>query len=65
VRLADPGAEGIPRTFIECTNDRVIPLDSQRRMQAARPCGRVAGLATGHSPFFAAPAALAALLARA
>lgn len=65
VRLADPGAGRLPRTFIECTNDRVIPLDSQRRMQAARPCGRVAGLATGHSPFFAAPAALAALLARA
>lgn len=61
-RLTAAGAGRVPRAYIECRADRVIPLALQRQMQAAHPCERVLALATGHSPFFAAPAALAALL---
>lgn len=48
----------IPRTYIEATADHAVGIDLQRRMHAATPC-RVMALPTGHSPFFAAPAALA------
>jgi len=44
----------IPRTYIECTEDRALGLGLQRRMHAAMPC-TVLSLPTGHSPFFAAP----------
>lgn len=47
----------VPRTYIETTGDKALGLGLQRRMQAATPC-RVLSVATGHSPFFAAPAAL-------
>lgn len=47
----------IPRSYIEATGDRAIGIELQRRMHAATPC-RAISLATGHSPFFAAPAAL-------
>lgn len=53
----------VPRAYIECLADRAIPLWLQRQMQAARPCAPVRSLATGHSPFFAAPADLARALA--
>ena len=56
-------AGSIPRSYIECLNDLAIPLWFQRQMQAAMPCDSVHALATGHSPFFAAPAELASLLA--
>jgi hypothetical protein len=41
----------------------VVPPAAQQRMARERGCQRRALLGTGHSPFFAAPAALAALLA--
>jgi pimeloyl-ACP methyl ester carboxylesterase len=64
VRLSAGRSGRVPRHFIECHADRIIPLELQRTLQAKHPCARVAGLTTGHSPFFAAPAALAALIAR-
>lgn len=65
VRLANPLAARIPRTYIGCENDRVIAIARQRQMWMHGGCDRVATLATGHSPFFAAPDALASLLAHA
>lgn len=58
-------AGSIPCSYIECLNDIAIPLWFQRQMQAAMPCDPVHALPTGHSPFFAAPAELARLLANA
>ena len=55
-------AGSIPRSYIECLNDIAIPLWFQRQMQATVPCDPVYSLATGHSPFFAAPKELARLL---
>ena len=56
----------IPRTYIECTEDRTIPLSSQRRMQAAVPGARVVTLSCDHSPYLSMPGPLAdALLAAA
>lgn len=52
----------VPRDYIECTQDRVISLAAQRRMQAAWPVQRVVTLETGHSPFFSNPEQLAAVL---
>lgn len=54
----------LPRRYIECTEDRTIPIASQRRMQAMVPGARVATLAADHSPFLSMPDRLAeALLA--
>ena len=49
----------VPRGFIECSEDRVIPLDKQRAMQAGAPCDPVLTLDADHSPFLCTPAALA------
>ena len=54
----------LPRAYIECTQDRVLPLALQRAMQAALPCETVLTLQADHSPFLSMPGALAeALLA--
>jgi pimeloyl-ACP methyl ester carboxylesterase len=56
----------IPRTYIECTADRTIPLTSQRMMQAMCPGAQVVTLDADHSPFLSRPGELAeALLASA
>jgi pimeloyl-ACP methyl ester carboxylesterase len=52
-------ARAIPRAYIECTDDRILPLAYQRRMQRALPCSPVLSIDSDHSPFFSAPEALA------
>lgn len=53
---------GVPKTFVRCTEDRVIPSNDQARM--AREGGAALhDIATGHSPFLSTPARLAALIA--
>lgn len=54
---------GVDRHYVLCAGDRTIPPAYQRRMSAGLPPGAVTELPTGHSPFFAAPAALARRLA--
>ena len=49
----------VPRDYIECTQDQVISLAAQRKMQAAWPVQRVITLQAGHSPFLSAPGTLA------
>jgi pimeloyl-ACP methyl ester carboxylesterase len=51
------------RVYIECTEDKAIPIDIQRQMQQAVPGSEVLTMQTSHSPFFSQPAALASLLA--
>jgi pimeloyl-ACP methyl ester carboxylesterase len=64
LRLTEERYGSVPRTYIECLQDRAVTLGLQRRMQADSPCGEVIALDTGHSPFFAAPEALVAALER-
>jgi pimeloyl-ACP methyl ester carboxylesterase len=52
----------LPRTYLECTEDRTIPLASQRLMQALCPGARRVTLDADHSPFLSRPDALAAAL---
>lgn len=53
---------GIPRTYIECTQDRAIPLASQRKMQELSPGATRVTLDADHSPFLSRPAELVAAL---
>ncbi len=54
----------IPRTYVECTEDRTIPISSQRRMIAMSPGATLVTLDADHSPFLSRPKELAkALLA--
>lgn len=52
----------LPRTYIECTEDRTIPITSQRRMQQALPGARVVSLWADHSPYLSRPESLATAL---
>lgn len=52
----------VPRHYIECTQDRTIPLDLQRAMQAELPCQTVTTLESDHSPFICMPDQLAAAM---
>ena len=62
LRLTTERFGSLPRTYIECTEDRTIPLSSQRMMQALVPGADVLTLHTDHSPFLSRPAELAAAL---
>lgn len=52
----------VPRHYIRCTDDRTIPPDYQMTMTEGWPVSSLSVLDTSHSPFFAAPQALADLL---
>lgn len=52
-------AEALPRHYIICSDDRAIPPDYQATMAARLPATHIHNLPTSHSPFFAAPDALA------
>jgi pimeloyl-ACP methyl ester carboxylesterase len=52
----------VPRYYIECLQDRVIPIALQRAMRGALPFRGVYTLNTDHSPFFSAPDELAGAL---
>ena len=56
---AAPAPSGIPLAYLECSEDRAVPLSLQRRMHRRFPMERVATLETDHSPFLCAPEALA------
>lgn len=49
----------VPRAYLECTADRTVTLQAQRRMQAAWPCSPVLTLDSDHSPFLSRPRPLA------
>lgn len=62
LRITGPRFGRVPRAYIECSRDRTITLEAQRKMQAALPCDPVFTLDTDHSPFLSQPEALARLL---
>lgn len=52
----------IPRTYIECAQDRAISLSSQRKMQELSPGATRITLDADHSPYLSRPADLATAL---
>ncbi len=62
LRLSDDRFGSLPRTYIECTMDRTIPLASQQRMQSMVPGANVVTLDADHSPYLSRPVELAAAL---
>lgn len=55
-----PGRYGsLPRTYVECTLDRTIPIESQRTMQVHSPGARVVTLEADHSPYLSRTVELA------
>jgi pimeloyl-ACP methyl ester carboxylesterase len=63
VTVTPERAGRVPRVYIECTEDRALPIEAQRAMASASPCRSVHSLATGHSPFLSMPERLADILA--
>ena len=59
LRLTAERWGSLPRTYVECTADRTIPINSQRRMQAMSPGARVVTLDADHSPYLSRPVELA------
>jgi pimeloyl-ACP methyl ester carboxylesterase len=49
----------VKRAYVEAKQDNIVPLDTQRAMQAALPCSPVFTLDSDHSPFFSKPHELA------
>lgn len=49
----------IPKVFIECTKDRAITIQTQRKMQTTSDNVEVITMETDHSPFYSAPEELA------
>jgi pimeloyl-ACP methyl ester carboxylesterase len=62
LKLSEARFGRVPRGYIECTEDRAVPLELQRSFQARLPCEMVMTLRTDHSPFYSAPEQLAAAL---
>lgn len=54
-------AVGIPRVYVSCLHDRVIPIGAQRRMAARFAC-ELLQLDAGHSPFLSHVEELARIL---
>lgn len=55
LRLTAERWGSLPRTYIECTADRTIPITSQRKMQAMSPGAHVVTLDADHSPYLSRP----------
>lgn len=55
LKLSDERYGRVPRAYIECTEDRAVPLELQRAFQERLPCEVVETLHTDHSPFYSAP----------
>lgn len=64
LRITDARFGGVPRAYVECSQDRTITLAAQRRMQIVMPCSPVLTLDSDHSPFFSHANELAQWLGR-
>lgn len=62
VQLDEASFARVPRTYIACNRDKVIPVHHQRRMLTRQPCDVLLQLDADHSPFLSCPEQLAALL---
>lgn len=52
----------VPRTYICCLDDKVIPVMHQRKMLIRQACDEMIQLDADHSPFYSCPDTLAAVL---
>lgn len=52
----------LPRYYIECLRDRIVPIALQRSMREAVPFDDVFSLDTDHAPYFSAPEDLVRIL---
>jgi pimeloyl-ACP methyl ester carboxylesterase len=52
----------VPKYYVECLQDRAIPIALQRSMRSPITWERVYSLDTDHSPFFSKPSELSAIL---
>jgi pimeloyl-ACP methyl ester carboxylesterase len=59
VHITEDRAGSVPRTYIECSEDRAITIGQQRRMWGARPCEQVITMSSDHAPMLCAPQELA------
>jgi len=55
---------GVPHYYIECLQDRIVPIALQRSMHAGFPADRIYSLDTDHAPFFSMAGELASILDR-
>jgi pimeloyl-ACP methyl ester carboxylesterase len=62
VQLPVNHAARLPRHYVECLDDRILSIEMQRSIVAARGGMRVYTLLSGHSPFFSMPDELADIL---
>ncbi|MEH6660113.1 MAG: alpha/beta fold hydrolase [Parasphingorhabdus sp.] len=62
LQLTAGGFGSLPRTYIECTADRTIPINSQRKMQKLVPGADIVTLDADHSPFLSRTKELATAL---
>ncbi len=61
-RITHDGAASRPMTYIECSQDRVVSPELQKRMQDHAPFKQVLTLDSSHSPFLSQPTKLAEML---
>ncbi len=59
MRLSPERWGSVPRTYVECLQDRTVTLAMQRKMQELSPGTRRVTLDADHSPMFCMPEALA------
>jgi pimeloyl-ACP methyl ester carboxylesterase len=62
LRLRNAQTARLPRVYVECTQDRAIPIELQRFMAARAAGARLESLPADHSPFLSMPARLLPLL---
>jgi hypothetical protein len=54
--------ERVPRAYLNCSQDRVLPPALQERFYTSTPCEQVHVLRSGHAPFFSVALQLAICL---
>lgn len=62
LQITDDNFGRVPRYYVECTHDRILPIALQRKMHSALPCKGVYSLDADHAPFFSAPSELCSIL---
>ena len=60
--ITGSGFGTLRRVYIECTEDRAIPIDMQRQMQSESAGSEVLTMNTSHSPLLSALGELARLI---
>ena len=62
INISNENFGTVPRIYIECLQDRAIPIFAQRKMQQGMECQKVFSLISGHAPFFSIPDKLAEIM---